>query len=81
LNKKCKNTKNANFLETAGNFAKSSKFQSQALLLGVLQKTINGFKLYRKKCSKLNAIFKVVKMNFSSKLGAWVSFHIAILQS
>jgi len=45
------------------------------------------FKLYRKKNSfkflnlKSNAIFKVVKMNFGSKFGAWVSFHTAILQS
>jgi len=43
---------------------------------------IIGFKLYRKNivCSKLNAIFKAVKMNFGSE-GAWVSFHTAIFQS
>jgi len=32
-------------------------------------------------CSKLNAIFKVVKMNFGSEVGAWVSFHTDILLS
>jgi len=34
-----------------------------------------------KKCSKLNAILKVVGMNSGSKFGAWVSFHTAIFQS
>jgi len=32
-------------------------------------------------CSKLNAIFTVVKIKLGSELGAWVSFHSAILQS
>jgi len=71
----------ADIIKTAGNIAKSSKFQSQALLLGVLQGMIIGLILHQKNCSKLNAIFKVVKMNFGSKFGAWVSFHTAILQS
>jgi len=34
-----------------------------------------------KKCSELDAIFKLVKINFGSKNGALVSSHIAILQS
>jgi len=29
----------------------------------------------------VDAIFKVVKLNFGSKFEAWVSFHTAILQS
>jgi len=33
-----------------------------------------------KKSSKLNAIFKGVKINFGCKFGDWVSFHTAILQ-
>jgi len=71
-------------LKTARNIAKSYKFQPWTLILGVLQGMITGFKLYQEKkvfCLKLNAIFKVVKMNFGSKFGAWVSFHTAILQS
>jgi len=32
-------------------------------------------------CSKLNAIFEAVKMDFGTKFGAWVSFHTAVLQS
>jgi len=46
--------------------------------LRVLQEMIIGLKLHRKNipCSKLNAIFKVVKMNFGSKFGAWVPFYI-----
>jgi len=35
----------------------------------------------KKFCSKLDAIFKIVKVNFGSKFEAWVSFHTAILQS
>jgi len=44
---------------------------------------IIGLKLYRNNifCLELNAIFKVEKMNFGSKFGAWVSFHTAMLQS
>jgi len=57
--------------------------QPSAQLLRVLQGMIICFKLqYIEKkifCSKLNAIFKVVKMNVGSKFGAWVS--TAILQS
>jgi len=70
-------------LETAGSIEKSSKFQPHALLKGVPQVSINRFKLYRKKIffSKLNTIFKVVKMNFGSQFGAWVSFHTVISQS
>jgi len=70
-------------LEKTGNIAKSSKFQSKTLLLGVLLGMIMGFKLYRKKnSSKLNTIFKIVEMNFGSKSGAWVSFDrfVAVLQ-
>jgi len=42
-----------------------------------------GFKLCRKNffCSKWNAIFNAVRINFGSKFGAWVSFHAAIMQS
>jgi len=62
-------------MKAVGNFVKSSKFQHLALLLGVLQRMIIGFKFYRIKyvCSKLKAIFKVVKKNTGSKFGAWVS--------
>jgi len=35
----------------------------------------------KKSCCKVDAIFKVVKVNFGSKLGPWVSFLTAILQS
>jgi len=38
------------------------------------------FSILLKKCSNLNAIFKVVKMNFGSDFEAWASFHTAILQ-
>jgi len=70
-------------LETAGNIAKSSKFESEALLLDVLQGIIIGFKLNRKTyfCSKLNAIFKIVSMNFGGKFEGWVSYHSAVSQS
>jgi len=73
----------ANILETAGQITKSSKLHPQTLLLDILQGMIIGFKLYRKNIFglRLNAIFEIVKMNFGSKSGAWVSFHIAILQS
>jgi len=54
----------------AGNIAKSSKFQPWTLHKDVPQGMIIGLKLYRKKCLKLNAIFKVVKMNFGIKFGA-----------
>jgi len=40
--------KTANILETAGSVTKSLKFQPRALILGVLQGMIIGFKLYRK---------------------------------
>ena len=33
-----------------------------------------------KKCSKLNAVFKVVKINFGTKFGALVYVHTAALQ-
>jgi len=44
---------------------------------------IIGLNLYRENifCSKSNAIFKVVKMNFGSKFEARAFFHAAILQS
>jgi len=48
LEKKGKNTKNANILDTAVNIAKSSKFQPKTILLAV-QIMIIGFKLYQKK--------------------------------
>jgi len=53
------------------------------VLLGVPQGMMFGFNYIEKKinCSKLNAIFIVVIMNFSCKFGAWVNFHAAILQS
>jgi len=76
-----KSRKITNILKTAINTANFSKFQSRALLIGVLQEVINGIKFYRKNRSKLNAIFKVVKMNFGCKGGAKVSFHTAILLS
>jgi len=81
LNKNVKTRKIAKIFKTAGNIAKSSKFQSQGRLLGVLQGIIIGFKLCQKIDSKLYTIFKVVKMDFSSNFGTWVSFHTAILQS
>jgi len=82
LNKNVRTEKIANILETAGNIAKSSNSQPLTLLLGVLQRMIIVFKSYRLFfCSKLIGIFKVVKMNFGSKFGAWVTFHTAILQS
>jgi len=34
-----------------------------------------------KKCQKLNAIFKLIKIDFGSMIGAWVSFHTVIFQS
>jgi len=80
--KNIKTRKIANTLKTAGKIAKSSKFQSKALLLGVLQGKIINFKLHQNFfSSKLNFIFKVVKIKFGRKFGAWVSFHTATLQS
>jgi len=69
-------------LKTAGNKARSPKFQPWALLFGVHQGMIIRFKLNRKNVfgSELNAIFKVLKMNNGSKFGARVSFHTTILQ-
>jgi len=49
LKKKVKILKVVNILKTAGYIAKSSKFQSKALLLGVQQGMISGLKLYQKK--------------------------------
>jgi len=49
LNKNVKTRKVANILETVRNTAISSKFQPLALLLGVLQGIIIGFKFYREK--------------------------------
>jgi len=40
---------------------------------------IIGYKLYFKKCSKLNAFFKGVKMNFGSKLGGLGIFPLRFL--
>jgi len=83
MNKKCKKRKNTNIFETAGNMAKSLKFQSWALHLGALLGIIFTLKLYIKNifCTKLNNTFKVVKTDLGSKFMAWVSFHTAILQS
>jgi len=40
-------------------------------------------KSFRKKyfCAIFSAIFKAVKMYFSSKFSAWISFHTAILKT
>ena len=77
-----KTRKTVDSLKTDGNIAISPTLQPWALLLYVLQGMIIGFKFFRNNlCSKLDAIFKVRKMNCGSKLGAWVSFHTAILQS
>jgi len=48
-NKNVKTPKIANIYETAENIAKSSKSQSKAPLIGVLQEMIIRFELYRKK--------------------------------
>ena len=80
--KNVKTRKIANILETAGSIAKSSKFQFWALLSGVLQGKITGLKIYRKNfCSKLNVIFKAVKMNSGGKFGSWVSFYTTTFKS
>jgi len=80
---KRKNKKNCQYiLTTAGNIAKSSKFQPQTLLLGVPQGMIIGLKFYRKKCFVRNCtlFIRQVKIYFGNKFGALVSFHV-ILQS
>jgi len=77
-NKKCENTKNCQYFEKGWEYSNILKISTiDAILLGVLQGMITGFKLSKK---KLDAIFKVVKMSFGSRfLG--ISFHTAILQS
>jgi len=64
-------------LKAVGNIAKSSNFQYYELLLGVFTRKNNWFNLIEKS-SKLNATFKVLKMNFGSKFGTWLSFDTAI---
>jgi len=83
LNKNVKTRNIANIKETAEHIAKSSKFQPQAVLLGVLQGIIIGFVVYVKKCFlfKIERYFYGSKMNFGSNFRARVSFHVAILQS
>ena len=61
-------------MKTAENSTKSSKFQPWAILIGVLPGMIIGFKVHRKNMFQIERYLKVVKMNFGSKFGAWVSF-------
>jgi len=82
--KKCKNTINCQYLGNGWKYRKNflkilrygySKvfYKEWLLVLNKIERNIL--------CSILNSHFREVKMTFSCKFGAWVSFHTAILQS